>query len=533
LTYHPPAVGFCRRQCNVCFDAVCRATGLIVTACHGEQAVNSLRPLATISLLGIVGLFLYMKINETEPVIPPDAAEWGDLETLGNIDIGGAGDIANVDIGGTPGDAAQSSSTAAPPYGEIADTTASAPPSYESAAGTAIQAPPPFVPQVVEQATDTTPAPKTEDRYSQAAMPTTTGSDTKPGDSKLPPLPALPAAAAMGAAAGVAANEFADQKMPVAESVSNITPAESSLAAPITAPDTATSPAPHVSTPADNTMAATAAPVSNATAAANTTPPFPTTEPTTPTESLEPDKQTTAGQASLFSAARVAVQSALDRGELSQALLLLSDWYGDPSLSPAEATEVQELLSQLAGSVIYSTEHRLEPPYMVQAGEKLSDIAVKHNVPWQLLAKINGITNPDQLQPGQQLKVIRGPFSARIDLSERKLVLMLDRRYAGQFAVDIEPTTSIEEGYWAVNQKLLTPGSVGMTGPTGGTLSEERSILLTSTTGGNGQVTVLRGPGAASPATSDPADRVIQLRGTDVEDVYDILSLGSQIVIRR
>jgi LysM repeat protein len=227
------------------------------------------------------------------------------------------------------------------------------------------------------------------------------------------------------------------------------------------------------------------------------------------------------------------VQSALDRGELSQALLLLSDWYGDPSLSLAEATEVQELLSQLAGSVIYSTEHRLEPPYMVQAGEKLSDIAEKHSVPWQLLAKINGITDPNQLQPGQQLKVIRGPFSARIDLSERKLVLMLDRRYAGQFAIDIEPTTSVEEGYWSVNQKLLTPGSVGMVTPTAGTLSEERSILLTSTTDGNGQVTVLRGPGTSSPATTDPTGRVIQLRGTDVEDVYDILSLGSQVVIRR
>src|SRR5690606_20789743 len=111
----------------------------------------------------------------------------------------------------------------------------------------------------------------------------------------------------------------------------------------------------------------------------------------------------------------------------------------------------------------------------------------------------------------QQLKVIRGPFSARIDLSERKLVLMLDRRYAGQFALDIEPPTSIEEGYWSVNQKLLTPGSVGVINPAAGMPSEERSILLTSTTGGNGQVTILRGPGASPPAATDPTGRVIQL----------------------
>jgi LysM repeat protein len=473
-------------------------------------------------LLGIVGLFLYMKINETEPVVPADVAEWGDLDKLGNVDIGGTGDIANIDIG-APADTtdAEPSSPTAPPYGEIADSSPA--PSYDPApaftADMSTQAPPAFVPETSEPATESASQNIAADRYSQAvpSESLTAVTETKPNDSKLPPLPALPAAA--GALAGAAINELSSDAPPAAKSTTTTSAAPTDSVTPSTAPVTSTAPAPDVTIPTDIATA--------------TAPTFPTADPVTPTESLEADRQTTAGQASLFSAARVAVQSALDRGELSQALLLLSDWYGDPSLSQNEATEVQGLLSQLAGSVIYSIEHRLEPPYMVQAGEKLEDIAQKHNVPWQLLAKINGITNPDSLQPGQQLKVVRGPFSARIDLSERKLVLMLDRRYAGQFAVDIEPTTSIEEGYWAVNQKLLTPGSIGMINPVASTSSEERSILLTSTAGGNGQVTILRGPGAASPAATDPTGRVIQLRGSDVEDVYDILSLGSQVMIRR
>jgi len=135
----------------------------------------------------------------------------------------------------------------------------------------------------------------------------------------------------------------------------------------------------------------------------------------------------TQGESSLFSATRLAAEAALDRGELSQALLLLSDWYDDPSLSATESQEVNDLLRQLAGSVIYSTEHRLEPPYMVQAGEQIEDIAQKYQVPWQLLAKINGISPADPLQPGQKLKVVRGPFSALIDLGRRKMTLMLAR----------------------------------------------------------------------------------------------------------
>lgn len=255
-----------------------------------------------------------------------------------------------------------------------------------------------------------------------------------------------------------------------------------------------------------------------------------TPEPGPPATPMAEDAQ---AQESLFAATRLAVQGALDRGELSQALLLLSDWYGDPSLSAEESQEVNQLLSQLAGSVIYSTEHRLEPPYMVQAGERLEDIAKRYNVPWQLLAKINGINRPDQLQPGQQLKVLRGPFSAMIDLSRRQITMMLDRRYAGQFSIDVDPTVSVEEGHWSVNQKLLTPASAGLAGAAPTTPTEERSLMLTNTTGDASQLTIIRAANSAAPSAAEPAGRVIRLSSTDVGEVYDILSLGSEVVIRR
>jgi hypothetical protein len=107
---------------------------LVVAACYGEQAVSSLRPLITISILGIICLVLYMKINETEPVVPADVAEWdlsGDLDigevaiddastgapSIGELSIGDptSGDIGSVDIGGpTTTTAAPAQTTAAP-----------------------------------------------------------------------------------------------------------------------------------------------------------------------------------------------------------------------------------------------------------------------------------------------------------------------------------------------------------------------------------------------------------------------------------
>lgn len=407
--------------------------------------MSSIRPLATITLLALVGVFLYLKINETEPPLPADIANW----TMPNqLDIGGGPAIGAAPQIGAP---ATTSSAPAPP----ATTTA---PSF-------------------------TPAPTTTPAHAPSTAPTFTSSP--PAASETSAAPAL--------------------KVPELPSLPAIPPASSTTTAETTPPG-ATTPA----------VPATTAPSSTPAVAPSTT------------TAAAPAPQ----QSSLFAATRTAVQGALDRGELSQALLLLSDWYGDPSLSPSETQEVNNLLSQLAGSVIYSTEHRLEPPYMVQAGEQLPDIAQKYNVPWQLLAKINGLAEGAQLQPGQQLKVIRGPFTALVDLSERRLTLMLDRRYAGQFPVEIDPATSVEEGQWSVNQKLLTPGIASPVAGAGST-SEQKTIMMTSTTGGASQIVILRGAGPTTPATTDPAGRVIRLKSQDVNDVYDILSLGSSVTIRR
>jgi len=409
--------------------------------------VSSIRPLATITLLALVGVFLYMKIGETEPPLPADIANW----TM----------PAELEISQSPAtpNFAETSATPAPVATITAPAFATASPETSTAPAFSAASPAPTVPPESTAPIFHTRAPA----FQPQTIAEADGSSMEVPD--LPLLPTIPAAGAAAAPARAEAPPPAGNVPPVA-----------------------------VSTPAAN------------------------------------DAQP---QSSLYSATRLAVQAALDRGELSQALLLLSDWYGDPSLSPAETQEVNLLLSQLAGSVIYSTEHRLEPPYMVQAGEGLQGIAQKYEVPWQLLAKINGLSGPEELQPGRQLKVVRGPFSALVDLSQRRMTLMLDRRYAGQFAIEVDPTTSVEEGHWTVNQKLITPGNVGLMSSSPSAPSDQKSIMMTYTSGGASQIVILRGANGSAPGSTDPAGRVIRLKIRDVQEVYDILSLGSQVVIRR
>ncbi len=118
--------------------------------------------------------------------------------------------------------------------------------------------------------------------------------------------------------------------------------------------------------------------------------------------------------------------------QFKEALYGLSAWLGSPDLTREESEALQQLLDQLAGTVVYSTEHLMEPAYDVRRGERLQDIAAQYHVPWQLLANINGIENPDVLLPGQRLKVIEGPFAARVDLNSRQIVLFLRGYFAGR-----------------------------------------------------------------------------------------------------
>jgi LysM repeat protein len=217
---------------------------------------------------------------------------------------------------------------------------------------------------------------------------------------------------------------------------------------------------------------------------------------------------------------------------LKQAHKLLSKWHGDPSLNPADSAKVETLLSQLAGTVIYSTEHQLEPPRVVKAGETLDTIAKEYNVPPQLLAKINGIPASGSLQPGQQLKVVRGPFAAVIDVRRSELTLTVDDCYAGKFHVTVPPGATLTDGQWLVDQKLggsTTPDDTSAYATTPG--AADRSIVLRNAGATAGAPTLVIASGSGIGLASNPP--ALRVSPQDAEEISDILSVGSRVVVRK
>jgi len=227
-----------------------------------------------------------------------------------------------------------------------------------------------------------------------------------------------------------------------------------------------------------------------------------------------------------------AVQAKLDEGRLDEAHEMLSPKHNDPELSPRQAQEVAQLLDQLAGTVIYSRQHWLEDePYKVVQGDTLEQIARQYNVPGDLLAKINGIRDPQDLRPGRELKVVRGPFDAMISLKRLELTLTLNRRYAGRFPIGVARDLAQLEGSYRVLSKTKNPTYY---------YGDNQCIDADDPDNPLGEHLLGLDKDMVIHGTNDPANigRVtdqgwISLGARDIEDLYGILSIGSRVTIRR
>jgi LysM repeat protein len=496
--------------------------------------MGSIRPLFTITVLVVVGGYLYWKINEgpdhrpglhreleqRQDGVPPLAAASGGA-TLAQDSAAPAW---------PPVTAPMTAPGTAPPAVNSADSSTKTSAASEAKNGASEVPPIPELPELPATVNATPPA-------LSPANSTPSSDDTGPKFGGLPSLPPNPADATNNtpsfstpsAAAVTPPSTTTPSPQTLLGSTSGGTPTQPGASNSVISPVAPTQP-----------LIPTGAPFNAAASAALVSPAGPAADDrygaggTIPTQSLAITPATSAASATAgatFAASWPAIQAALDRNDLKQAHQLLSKWHGDESLSPAESQKAETLLGQLAGTLIYSTDHQLEPARVVKPGETLESIAKECNVPWQLLAKINGIPGPDQVRPGQELKVVRGPFSAVVDLHRKELTLEVDGRYAGAFAVTVPPGAPVGEGQWLVDQKL--EGLQNSFAPSAPSVTNDRTIILrnaasAAATPGGAMLMI-----ASTAAVGPPGAASIRVAPQDAEDLSDILSIGSRIIVRR
>ncbi len=157
-----------------------------------------------------------------------------------------------------------------------------------------------------------------------------------------------------------------------------------------------------------------------------------------------------------------AARRTMQDGQLVEARQQLNAFLVRADLTPAELADVRELLTTLADQTLFSTRRFPGDPlietHTIGAGETLTTIARKYDVPWEIVAHVNGIRDPGRIGRGRKLKVLRGPFTARVDKSECRLDVYLHDQYVRSFRVSVgKPETPTPVGLWKVTLRQANP----------------------------------------------------------------------------
>jgi hypothetical protein len=247
-------------------------------------------------------------------------------------------------------------------------------------------------------------------------------------------------------------------------------------------------------------------------------------------ETAEPEVSLPATPGDQFSPGSVIdleeVDHLVESGDDVSAHRLLSQWYWkEPESRPA----IMDRLETLARRIYLQPQPHYMDPRVVQAGDVLQTISRDYNVSWQYLAKLNR-TDPRRIRPGQKLKVIKGPFSAVIDLSDFELTIHAHGYFVKRYPIGIGRDESSPIGRFEVEEKLEDPTYYGPdaviehddpTNPLG-----EHWISIGGSFGIHGTIN-------ADSIGKAESKGCIRLRNEDVAEVYDFLTIGSEVVIRR
>ena len=173
-----------------------------------------------------------------------------------------------------------------------------------------------------------------------------------------------------------------------------------------------------------------------------------------------PPQPESGGQPDHAKALMLAGQQALGKGDLIAARTHFSDAM-QAGHDESEWEILRAELTRLGQETVLSTRIFDGDPfvarYVVQSGDSLAKIATANKVTIDFLAQVNGIADKNMIRVGQALKVVRGPFHARVKKSAYSLDVYLDATFVKHFRVGLGADNSTPTGVWKVATKLVNP----------------------------------------------------------------------------
>jgi len=221
------------------------------------------------------------------------------------------------------------------------------------------------------------------------------------------------------------------------------------------------------------------------------------------------------------------IEELMEADQILEAHQEMSDIYWK---HPEHRHTIQKQIDETAAIIFTTPERQFAEPHFVEYGETLGSIAKKYDVPWQYLARVNRV-DPDDLQAGQQLKVVRGPFGAVVDLEDFCLTVHAHGWYVHCYPIGTGADNGTPTGEFKVEEKLENPTWYN---PDGGLMdADDPENPLGEFWLGLGNHIGIHGtidPDSIGHAISRGC---IHLDDQNIAEVFALLTAGSKVLIRR
>lgn len=174
--------------------------------------------------------------------------------------------------------------------------------------------------------------------------------------------------------------------------------------------------------------------------------------------------------------------------------------------------------------------------YVVKEGDSLDRISKTLGTTTELLQESNGITDPRRLQIGKRIKVVTDKFRVEVSKSKKTLRLMSGERVLNEYPVGTGKFGSTPTGTFRISDRVKEPPWFrdGRVIPYG----DPQNILGTrwmalQSTDGQKELTGygIHGTDDDSSIGKESSQGCIRLRNRDVEELFKILPVGTEVVI--
>jgi lipoprotein-anchoring transpeptidase ErfK/SrfK len=191
--------------------------------------------------------------------------------------------------------------------------------------------------------------------------------------------------------------------------------------------------------------------------------------------------------------------------------------------------EIQKLLWDVNIKILFSplmTEDSIS--YEVKKGDTLYEIAKKFNTTVELIKKSNNIKNAT-IRPGDKLKIINTKFSVVVDKSKNTLTLKEEEEVLKVYPVSTGINNSTPVGTFKIVNKLIDP----VWYKTGAIVAAESpdNILGSRWMGLSVKGYGIHGTTQPETIGKQITQGCIRMYNSDVEELYSILPMGTEVII--